>query len=56
MVGSALVPALLQSSGANHPKTNVVVLIVRVVVVTIGSGQVVCAVIPAAATYDTVRG
>lgn len=49
-------PALLQSSGANHPKADVVVTVIRVVVVTIGNGQVVSAIVKAAATYDAVRG
>ncbi len=57
--GSWLVLQMLRcmprGSGANNPEPDIVVLIIRVVVVTIGNRSVRRIVVPTAAAYDTVR-
>ncbi len=53
--GSALLRCKLQSSGADNPETDIVVLVVRIVVVPVSHGAVRRIVVPAAAAFDAVR-
>jgi len=53
--GSALLRRKVQSSGADHPESDIVVLVVRVVVVPVGHGAVRRIVVPTAAAFDAVR-
>lgn len=59
--GSTLLRRKVQSSGADHPESDIVVLVVlvvlvvRVVVVPVGHGAVRRIVVPTAAAFDAVR-
>ena len=55
LAGSALLRRKVQSSGADNPEPNIVVLVVRIVVVPVSDGAVSRIVVPTATAFDAVR-